>query len=279
MKITDSIHALKIPFEIPGTGFWRIVYVYIIVQEEITIIDSGVSGSENFIFKYLKDIGRKPEEVSKLLITHAHPDHIGSAKAIQNQTGCNIGAHKNAIRWIENIELQNQERPIPGFFELVGGSAKVNFIFENDEVLNLGNVRLQIFDTPGHSNDSVSFFEESSRILITGDVIPQWNDLPIYDNYSQLLKSLEFLSQFEKVNWLLSSWDDPIKGNDSAYKAIKAGIDYIEAINREIMRINDDNILNDSMILCSEVVNNLGLSESNVNPMVAKSFLSHLTKS
>lgn len=145
-------------------------------------------------------------------------------------------------------------------------------------ILHLGSVKLQIFDTPGHSNDSVSFFEDTSKVLITGDVIPQWNDLPIYDNFSQLLKSLQFLHQHEEIDWLLSSWCDPIEGNKSAKKAIEDGIDYIETIDREILKINDDEILKDSMKLCREVVSNLGLPQYLVNPMAAKSFLSHLRK-
>lgn len=278
MKITDSIHALKIPFEIPGTGFWRDVYVYFIIQNEITIIDSGVAGSEDLILNYIKGLDRKPEEVTKLLITHAHPDHIGSAKAIQILTGCKIGAHKNAVRWIEDIEIQNRERPVPGFFKLVGGSAKVDFTIEHEEVLQLGNVNLQVFDTPGHSHDSLSFFDDTSRVLITGDVIPQWNDLPIYDNFLELRKSLQFLACFKEIDCLLSSWSDPIEGHNSAIKAIKDGLEYIETINREIIRIFDENIHKDKMRLCSDVVNNLKFPQFLINPMVAKSFSSHLEK-
>lgn len=275
MKITDVIHALKVPFEIPGTGFWRVVYIYLILGDEITIIDSGVAGSEKQIFEYLEKLGRKPEEISKLLLTHAHPDHIGSAQAIQNQTGCKIGAHKSAVRWVENIELQNEERPVHGFFELVGGSAKVDFTLEGGTTLILGDIKLQLFETPGHSNDLLTFFEERSKVLITGDVIPQWNDLPIYDNYPKLLKSLLFLQSFEEINWLLSSWSDPLEGSENAKKVIEDGIDYIETINREIIRL-DGETFQDSMKLCGEVVTNLKLPEHLINPMVAKSFSSHL---
>lgn len=276
MKITDSIHALKIPFEIPGTGFWREVYIYFIIQDEITIIDSGVAGSEKSIFEYLEKLGRKPEEITTLLITHAHPDHIGAAQAIQNRTGCRIGAHKNAIPWIENIELQNQERPVPGFFEMVGGSAKVDFTLNEEEVLSLGGTRLHLFDTPGHSHDSITFWEETEQVLITGDLIPQWGDLPMYDNYAELRTSLRFILQFEKITWLLSSWCDPIAGDDSAKRSIREGLEYIETIDREILNITARDIQKEGSELCREVVTNLKLPEYLVNPMVAKSFASHL---
>ncbi len=256
MKITDTIHALKIPFEIPNTGFRRVVYIYLIVGDEITIIDSGVAGSEKLIFEYIKTIGREPDEISRLLITHAHPDHIGSAKVVQDQTGCKIGAHKNGVRWIENIELQNLERPVPGFFELVGGSAKVDFILDDKTVLDLGDTELEIYATPGHSNDSLSFYDKTSNVLITGDVIPQWSDLPIYDDFYGLHMSLQFLLSFKEVEWLLSSWSDPICGNSLAEKTIEDGIDYIETIDREIAKIEESAVRQDSMKLCREVISN-----------------------
>lgn len=276
MRITDSIHGIKIPFEIPGTGFWREVYIYVIEGDEITIIDSGVAGSERFVKDYLESLDRGLNEISKLIITHAHPDHIGSAKVLQEITGAKIGSHKDAIRWIENIELQNQERPVQGFFELVGGSSKVDFIIEDGSELDLGAVKLKVFSTPGHSNDSLTFFDKESRTLFTGDVIPQWNDLPIYDNYYELKESLEFLLTFDKIDCLLSSWSDPIKGDELAKKAIREGLEYIEAIHREIVKIEDEEILRDGIRLCSEVITNLGLSPGFINSMVAKSFSSHL---
>ena len=117
MKLTEHIHALKIPFQIPlgpGKTLDRFVYVYLVQGAEICLIDSGVKGSEEIIFNYLKDIGRKPEEISLLLLTHAHPDHIGSARTIKQATGCTVAAHPDAQAWIEDTELQFRERPVPG---------------------------------------------------------------------------------------------------------------------------------------------------------------------
>ena len=59
-----------------------------------------------------------------MILTHAHPDHIGSAKAIEEATRCTVAAHENAKHWIEDVDLQFQERPVPGFHSLVGESFK-----------------------------------------------------------------------------------------------------------------------------------------------------------
>ncbi len=91
MQITKRIHAIKIPFQIaigPGKNVDRFVYVYLIYSKNIVLIDSGVATSENMIFDYIRNTGRNPEDISLILLTHSHPDHIGAAYEIQRMTGC-----------------------------------------------------------------------------------------------------------------------------------------------------------------------------------------------
>ena len=86
MQITPAIHALRHPFKIPvapGIAIDRFVYSYLLAGETITLIDTGVAGCENVIFDYIRSIGRDPREISLIILTHSHPDHIGAAKAIQ----------------------------------------------------------------------------------------------------------------------------------------------------------------------------------------------------
>ena len=51
---------------------------------------------------------------------------MGGDAVIKQETGCKIIAHKDEKLWIENIEKQFKERPIPGFHFLVGNSVKVD---------------------------------------------------------------------------------------------------------------------------------------------------------
>lgn len=57
MKITDYIHALKIPFQIidpTGLKIQRFVYIFLICGRKICVIDSGVANAEQIIFEYLR---------------------------------------------------------------------------------------------------------------------------------------------------------------------------------------------------------------------------------
>ena len=74
--------------------------------------------SEKAIFSCMEGIGRKPEEIQGIFLTHAHPDHIGSAARIKELTGCTVCASRGERRWIEDIDLQFRERPIPNFHAL-----------------------------------------------------------------------------------------------------------------------------------------------------------------
>jgi len=129
MQITPSIHAIRHSFRIPigpGITLDRFVYSYLVYGDTITLIDTGVAGCEKDIFEYIRSTGRDPSEIALIILTHSHPDHIGSAGAIRQVTGCSIAAHPAERAWIEDVERQNRERPVPGFFTLVGGPVQLD---------------------------------------------------------------------------------------------------------------------------------------------------------
>ena len=65
-------------------------------DEEITLIDSGVKTSIDNIFSYISQNQRDPSEISTLILSHSHPDHIGSAMKIKKMTV--IKKHKNQFQ-------------------------------------------------------------------------------------------------------------------------------------------------------------------------------------
>jgi hydroxyacylglutathione hydrolase len=96
MSISPQIHALRIPFTLtiaPGRTLERFVYCHLIVGPSICVIDSGVRDPPQVLFDYLASIDRDPAEIRLLVLTHAHPDHIGGARFIQQASGCRIAAH------------------------------------------------------------------------------------------------------------------------------------------------------------------------------------------
>lgn len=105
MKICKGLHQIRVDFQVTPE-IKRFVYIYLIEGAACYLVDSGVGGSEKAIFSYMQGIGRKPEEIKGIFLTHAHPDHIGSASVIRELTGCTVYASQGERRWIENIDLQ-----------------------------------------------------------------------------------------------------------------------------------------------------------------------------
>ncbi|MGF7118699.1 MBL fold metallo-hydrolase [Methanobacterium oryzae] len=278
MQITKQVHAIKIPFQVKTDlgVLERFVYSYLIIGKQIYLIDSGVVSSENVIFDYMGKIGLKPDDISLLILTHSHPDHIGSAKSIKEKSGCKVAAHSGEKSWIEDIKLQAHERPVPNFHSLVEGSVNIDETLKDGDVLNLGkNISLKVIHTPGHSEGSISLLIEKNGVLITGDVIPIKGDLPIYDDFSRSIQSIEKLREIKGINILLSSWDDP-KENNEAYKVMDEGIAYLKQIHKSVSNIVDGNQNLDSLEFCRMVLKDLGIPEMAANPIVARSFQDNL---
>ena len=278
MQITEHIHALKIPFQIPvapGKSLERFVYVYLVLGKEICLIDSGVQNSYGAISDYLKNLDQKPEDISLLVLTHAHPDHIGSARATREATGCTVAAHPDAQSWVEDVELQFKERPVPGFHALVGGSTSVDRLLQEGEIIELGPISLEVIPSAGHAKGSISLYCKEEGVLFTGDAIPQANDLPIYDDAAAVVASIKRLKGIPGIKYLLASWTDPLAGS-AAYNMMEAGLVYLQRIHGEIQAIAAKTKVEDPMELCALMVKVLGLPEIAVNPLIAKSFASHL---
>jgi hydroxyacylglutathione hydrolase len=174
MQITPAVHALRHPFKIPvapGFAIDRFVYSYLLTGETISLLDTGVAGCEIAIFDYIRSIGRDPNEISLIILTHSHPDHIGAAKKIQEVTGCSVMAHPAERSWIEDVNLQNRERPIPGFSTLVGGPVQLDHELMDGDMIDSDGTEeyeLQVYHTPGHSAGSISLLEQGEGTLSAG---------------------------------------------------------------------------------------------------------------
>ncbi|OPY51519.1 MAG: Hydroxyacylglutathione hydrolase [Methanosaeta sp. PtaU1.Bin112] len=282
MQIADHIHALKIPFQIAGPFGKRIdrfVYVFLIYGERIWLIDSGVAGSESIIFQYLKDTGRSPQEISMLILSHAHPDHIGSAAAIKRITGCTVAAHASERAWIEDVALQAKERPVPGFFDLVGGSVEVDRTLDEGDLLRIeGGADLRVLHTPGHSCGSISLWIAEEGALITADAIAIDREMPIYQDILASVRSVQRLASIPEIKLLLAAWDEPRPGED-AYRIMDEGLQYLQHIHSSVLKaVREDSALaeKDFMQLCKKVLDELELPQFMANPLVAASFRASL---
>jgi hydroxyacylglutathione hydrolase len=280
MQITSSIHAIRHSFSIPiapGITINRFVYSYLIYGGMITLIDTGVAGCETQIFEYIRSTGRDPSEIALIILTHSHPDHIGAAQAIQQTTGCSIAAHPAERAWIEDTDLQNRERPVPGFAMLVGGSVQVDHELEDGDVIEHDETRtgeILVLHTPGHSKGSISLFLHSEGALLTGDAVPVEGEIPVYDDATASVRSLKKLRGIAGIRVLLSSWDEPRRG-DAAYQQMDKALEYLQKIQNTLLALTRDGVT-DPEELARKTASTLGLPLEAVNPLLSRTFTASL---
>jgi hydroxyacylglutathione hydrolase len=278
MKITAQIHLVKHTFFIPvtpGKGFERFVYSLILFGKKITLIDSGVRGSNEKIFRYIRENGRKENEISTLILTHSHPDHIGSAAVIRERTGCRILAHPGEKEWMEDINLQNQQRPVPGFFSLADRSVIIDeFVSDGDIFLKDTDTEFRFIHTPGHSKGLLSIFFPAQKILFTADAVPLKDDIPNYDDYTELVASMLKIKQNRQAECLLSSWAEPACGKKRMRELINSGEAYIKKLHEAVLDYYSGSDKN-NFDNCRNLISGLGLPPVYANLLAHRAFLSH----
>ncbi|HVP96379.1 MBL fold metallo-hydrolase [Methanoregula sp.] len=228
MQITPHIHALRTPL---GPDPDRFVHVYLIYGDGITLIDTGVNGTEKLIADYIRSTRHDPSEISKIILTHAHPDHTGSAKVLRELSGCTIAAHPLDAPAIEHPDPALLKPPAPGMLPLVSGGVPVCRLLPDGGTVDLGKgLILELLATPGHTPGSISLFLTKERALFTGDAVQAPGRTPIYTDPVALVRSLRRLAAIPDIRHYLPSHDLPAKGKES-YKRIDESLAYIRHIH------------------------------------------------
>lgn len=150
--------------------------------KEVVIIDPG--GDVDNILQVLNNDLMKPVYI---IATHAHFDHIGGVKELQDATGCQFLLNKMDLPLVEKIVEQAE------FFgiEAPERPAIDMFIKEGDKI-KVGNLHLKVIDTPGHTPGGISFYIDNKAFV--GDTIFQGSigrtDLP-GGSYETLICSIK----------------------------------------------------------------------------------------
>jgi glyoxylase-like metal-dependent hydrolase (beta-lactamase superfamily II) len=166
-----------VPFDLLNT------YAFVDDDGSVTLVDCGIGRSAPRITAGLAAFGKAPEDVTRVVLTHAHSDHAGGAKVITDLTGTG-----GVLIHTADADAARQGRTSPADASLRGGRlmnrmtagkqafppVEVRGELADGEVLPVAG-GLRVVHTPGHSPGHVSLLHEAGGLLITGDAI--WNVL------------------------------------------------------------------------------------------------------
>lgn len=143
---------------------------------QVTLVDAGTKRAPRRILAGLEHIGVAPSDVTRLLVTHAHPDHIGGLATMRGRTGATVAVHERDAAYVREGKGPVLDRSTLGgrLFRRNRGSAPTPVEDElvDGQVLDVGG-GLRVVHTPGHSPGHVALLHQASGVLITGDSI--WN--------------------------------------------------------------------------------------------------------
>ena len=150
----------------PATVIEDVSYVSIFLVDagdgKFVLIDGGVDTEAVKLKALLAEKGATEKDLLAVLFTHAHSDHIGAAYAL---TEVPLYVHKADVRAAEGKVAPAGGMPL--FTPVNPSGLKVTHPLDGGEVLEFGNVRIEVFHTPGHTPGNVAY--KVDDILILGD--------------------------------------------------------------------------------------------------------------
>ena len=86
MEIRPGIH------QVPGLKWSN---AYLLVEDQgLTLIDGGIPGDGSKILRYISQLGHAPQYLTRIVLTHSHPDHSGPMKELSRISGATIAVHE-----------------------------------------------------------------------------------------------------------------------------------------------------------------------------------------
>ncbi len=133
---------------------------YILIDEKsktAVVIDGGEDYA--LVTKTCADLGVK---LVANLLTHAHYDHAGNAKRLQDD------GVKCYISKSDALKLNNKDN-LSWHRGKLFDRLTPDVIISDGDILNFGDISLKVIETPGHTDGSVTFMTDGA--LFTGDTL------------------------------------------------------------------------------------------------------------
>jgi glyoxylase-like metal-dependent hydrolase (beta-lactamase superfamily II) len=122
----------------PGTN------TYLIGERAVAVVDAGPDLPEH-VAAILAAVAESGGQVAALLVTHGHSDHLPATYHLKERTGAPIWGHPS---------IGVADHPL-----------------RDGEAVEVGDLRLVAFETPGHAADHLCFWLDAERLLFSGDLV------------------------------------------------------------------------------------------------------------
>ncbi len=202
-RITANVYELPLGY----------VNAFLVEDDDLTLIDTGAPGNAGKILKAVREMGRDPEEIRHILLTHGHPDHAGSAAELKAITGAKVYMHAAEVPHVEEGRSPRPQTPYftgivnktlyQVFVKRASGQIpplKIDATLEDGDWLPIAS-GIHVIHIPGHSPAQLAFFIPGQKnVLFVADAAANIMGLGyscFYEDFSAAVHSLEKLSTFD----------------------------------------------------------------------------------
>ncbi|MCF2136081.1 MAG: MBL fold metallo-hydrolase [Candidatus Thorarchaeota archaeon] len=172
--------------------------VFIDTEEFKILVDTGTGRNADQIDRELQQVGCSFKDITDIILTHSHIDHIGGVPSILQHGDPHIYLHQKEADMINSGDMT---LTLGASFGVDLPPLKIDMPMKEGDVLDFGEVKLKVLHTPGHSIGSVCLQEERLGVLLTGDTMFPGGSFGRVDfptgSMKQLVASLKRISDLD----------------------------------------------------------------------------------
>jgi glyoxylase-like metal-dependent hydrolase (beta-lactamase superfamily II) len=225
-------------------GLYRITgtrsNIYLLAGKTLALVDTGMPQDGVGILQEIATLGRTPQDVSHIFITHAHLDHSGSLAFLQKATGARVVAgadERDYIAGKKKLWQMNREGAGGALFRVAlfiaetflysFQPAAVDIACAGGETIDWDG-GVQVIAAPGHSPGSLCYFLPETEVLFTGDALsgepgPRLPPRPGCADCRQALESAKKLAALKFDTCCFGHGKPVIKKADGVIRQLCAG--------------------------------------------------------